>query len=108
MSHTDNSMDFELQIVGSWREIEPNDDNVDVYVTLGDGRKFTATFFTMKNIESLFRKNEGTGECGKGLYLWAADMVIVKRLSEEVVKQAVRELLAVGEFESAFQGPLKT
>jgi hypothetical protein len=43
-----------------------------------------------------------TGECGGGTNLWANDMIVVWELSEDVIGATVRDLRALGEFESAF------
>jgi len=77
-------------------------DNVDVEVTFDDGRRFGATFFTLQNIEKLFHKNRTTGECAGGLYLWAANMILVRALSMEVIETTVRDLLQNEEFDAAF------
>ena len=92
---------FNLIVVGpgNW---DPIDDNIDVEVRFDDGRIYTATFFTIKNLETLFLKNEVTGECGSGLYLWAAEMIIVKRLSLDVLNATVEHLLRENEFDSTF------
>jgi hypothetical protein len=82
--------------------VDSIDDNVDVEVEFADGSRYAATFFTLKNLESLFKKNERTGECKGGLYLWASDMVIVLTLSEATIDETVAELVATGEFEGAF------
>jgi hypothetical protein len=52
-------------------------DNVDVEVRLSDGSRWSGTFFTIRNVRALFTKNRATGECANGLYLWAADMILV-------------------------------
>ena len=82
------------------------DDNADVHVYLKDGGHYFATFFTTRNIESLFKKNRATGECGSGLYLWACDMIIVEYLTEDVVIRTIDDMLDNGEFYNAFDGPL--
>lgn len=75
--------------------------NVDVEVRTETGR-WSATFFTLANIEALMRTRAGTGECAGGLYLWAADMIVVRELSYEVIRTAVAQLQRDREFESAF------
>lgn len=82
---------------------DPENDNVDVEVTFADGRRFGATFFTLKNIERLFEKNRKTGECGAGLYLWAVNMVLVQELTLRAIERTVDDLLSNGEFEHAFE-----
>lgn len=71
---------FSLEVsgYGGW---DPVSDNLDAEVTLADGRRFTATFFTLENLRRLFDKNRATGECCRGTYLWAANMIIVEQLS---------------------------
>ena len=75
--------------------------NVDVEVRDSSGR-WSATFFTLDNIRSLFEKNASTGECAGGLYLWAADMILVWTLDRATIEHTVADLRATGEFETAF------
>jgi hypothetical protein len=93
--------DFTICIIGS-QEWDLVEDNIDVEVKFYDGRRFSATFFTLKNIERLFAKNARTGECAGGLYLWAANMIIVPELSLSTIEATVHDLMATGELESAF------
>jgi hypothetical protein len=90
-----------VRVVGTqvW---DPSTDNVDVEVTLAEGGRFGATFFTLESVHRLFQKNRVTGECAGGLYLWAADMILVDLLTTEVIQKTVEDLLATGEFFSAF------
>jgi hypothetical protein len=92
---------FRVRVVGAqlWDAVT---DNVDVEVTLADGRRFGATFFTVQNIQKLFDKNRATGECAGGLYLWAANMILVERISVDVIERTVEELLGTDEFFSVF------
>ena len=43
-------------------EWNPDDDNTNVWVTLTEGTKWVASFFTYKNINTLAKKNQQTGE----------------------------------------------
>lgn len=96
---------YEVEILDHG-QLDPDDDNVDVFVSFPDGRRYVATFFTIDNIRSLFAKNRETGECDGGRYFWASDMIIVERLDRETIERSVADLIRVGEFESAFDGPL--
>jgi hypothetical protein len=93
--------DFYVRVVGAqvW---DPSTDNLDVEVTLTDGRRFGATFFTLQNVKRLFEKNRATGECLGGLYLWAANMILVETLTMNVIRKTVEDLLDNGELFSAF------
>jgi len=88
---------FKLTVVGP-QQWDIHDDNIDVEVELPGGRRFVATFFTLQNIHSLFNKNLETGECSGGLYLWAADMILVKDLNLGTISATISSLLIDGEF----------
>ncbi|MFA6902445.1 MAG: hypothetical protein WC236_05115 [Gallionellaceae bacterium] len=84
----------------------PLDGNVDVNVIFIDGRKFSATFFTIKNIQELMANYALTGECLNGLYFWSKDMIIIESLSENQIKMTIENLMIDCEFEKVF-GELK-
>ena len=50
---------FELTIIGGI--LDAHDDNVDVEITLDNGEIYYATFFTVANVNSLFKKNKQGG-----------------------------------------------
>jgi hypothetical protein len=85
---------------GQW---DPFDSNSDVMVSFEKGGEWVATFFTYKNLTTLAKKNEGTGECLNGKYFWATDMILVDQLSRERVEEVVSHLISEGEFESVFR-----
>lgn len=93
---------YSIHIHHGLEEVDPADDNVDLEVTFEDGSRYAAIFCTLNNLRSLFAKNERTGECNGGLYLWASDMVIVKELTEESISETVADLIARGDLEAAF------
>jgi hypothetical protein len=93
---------YSIKVFQGSEGMNPVDDNVDVEVEFDDGSRYAATFFTLENLRRLFEKNERTGECKSGLYLWASDMIIVRELSEAVISETVADLLAQEEFEGAF------
>jgi len=76
--------------------------NVDVEVR-DDAGRWSATFFTLENLETLFMKNAVTGECARGTYLWAADMIVVHELSEGVIVETIADLRRMDEFKRAFR-----
>lgn len=96
---------YEIRFVPGSANPHPLDENIDVEVIFESGAFYVATFFTPENIRGLMEKNQRTGECLGGLYLWASDMIIVERLTPDAVSRTVADLLASGEFESAFSGP---
>lgn len=93
-------MNFQVR-TPSGREIAAaTDDNVDVLISLEDGRTFAATFFTIQNLQTLMRGYRQTGECASGTYLWASDMIVVESISTSVIEASVAALIASGEIES--------
>jgi hypothetical protein len=95
--------DYQVRIYAANPERPRPNANVDVEVTDADGTRWTATFFTLGNLEALFQKNAVTGECRNGLYLWASDMILVREISSEVIEATVADLKASGEFSDAFR-----
>lgn len=87
--------------------IDPVSDNVDVVVHFEDGTRYVATFFTIANIRQIQDHYRETGECRHGLYFWASHMIVIETLTWENVESAVSDLIQSGEFETAFEGPLK-
>ena len=85
-----------------WTRVSPANGNADLEVRFEDGSRYAATFFTLNNLRLLLKKNEQTGDCKDGLYLWASDMVIVRELTEASISETVADLIAQGEFEGAF------
>ncbi|MFE6615893.1 hypothetical protein [Amycolatopsis sp. NPDC057786] len=53
--------------------------NVDVEVRLPDGSRWSATMFTVAELERLMERWAQTGECGSGSYFWCSDGVIVRK-----------------------------
>jgi hypothetical protein len=77
--------------------------NVDVEFVDGEGRRWAATFFTLDGLETLFQKNAVTGECARGTYFWATSMIVVRRLSVDVIAETMRDLQTSDEFGGAFE-----
>ena len=80
----------------------PVDTNSDVHVAFENGTRWVATFFSYQNILSLAEKNRTTGECLRGKYCWATDMILVDEVSRTRIEEVVAHLLAEGEFEWVF------
>ena len=94
--------DYVIEILQGCEPLDPVTDNVDVEVRFPDGRRYSATYFTLENIALLMERYRATGECKDGLYLWCVDMVVIRRLTREQIASVVEDLIATGEFESAF------
>ena len=93
---------YRLTIYSGIAPLDPDNDNVDVQVTFPNGDKFSATFFTLQNIQALMQHYTKTGECAAGSYFWASNMIIVQKLTEQAICEAIDDLLAGEEFTSIF------
>lgn len=92
---------FSLTIHAIDAVLSAADENIDVQIDLFDGRKFAATFFTLRNLKHLLEKFRTTGECANGTYVWAADMIVVESIDEETIRKTVASLIETGEIEFA-------
>src|SRR5262249_38411945 len=94
----------------SWIEdefgIDPDDDNVDVFVEFDSGDRYVATFFALDNLRSLMENYRETGECANGLYVWSTHMIVIERLTKANVERAIADLIDSGEFSTAFERTL--
>lgn len=75
------------------------DCNSDVIFELSDGSKWEATFFTYKNIETLRKKNQISGECLNGIYFCATDMILISEMSDEIIQEVLCEMILHDEIE---------
>ena len=87
---------FEVLIYQGDAELDEYNDNVDVEVIMKNGDRYSATFFTIQNIKTMFEKNKQTGECHSGLFFWATDMLIVEKLNLETIETSINELIGEG------------
>ncbi len=93
---------YRLIIYDGIASLDPDNDNVDVQVTFPNGDDFSATFFTLQNIDTLMQHYTKTGECAAGSYFWTSNMIIVQKLTEQTICETIDDLLAEEEFTSVF------
>ncbi|WP_147300599.1 hypothetical protein [Lysobacter silvisoli] len=94
-----NAYPIEIEILHTIEDM--HDDNVDVHVVLSNGERYSATFFTLKNVERLMRSYQESGECLNGSFFWARDMIIVTMITPEEVSRVVWDLVSSGELKGA-------
>ncbi len=87
---------------GEKKKLNKKDDNVDVQVKFDNGDLYTATFFTLKNLQTLFNKYKKTGECSSGLYFYCSDMILVENMTIENIEKTISDLINEDELTSAF------
>mgnify|MGYP006948354984 FL=1 len=95
----EKKMNFFLNFAADLAE-PAEDDNVDVRIELEDGRAYSVTFFTVKNLVTLMARWGKTGECANGLYVWAKNMIVVQEISQVVIRKVVQDLVESREIES--------
>lgn len=81
---------------------DPADDLTDAIVTLGDGTRWVASFCSYAHVGSIRQHLAANGECLAGRYLWISDLILIEDTSRATIEEVVRDLLATGEFRSAF------
>ncbi|MBB2745193.1 UNVERIFIED_ORG: hypothetical protein FHR35_005042 [Microbispora rosea subsp. rosea] len=92
---------FEM-LIPRWGELDPETaDQADATITLPDGTRRYATFTTLGAISGLMDRWQGTGECLNGRYFWCSDLVIIRKPGFVSMADAVRDMIAIGELESA-------
>lgn len=78
---------------GSSLSMNAQDDNVDIEVVLNNGKRYSGTIVTLKNIQSVMEKDKVTGEFGNGLYFGGCkDLVIVESLDFDIIEKLVRSV----------------
>ncbi|MFI1884394.1 hypothetical protein [Streptomyces jumonjinensis] len=77
--------------------------NVDVFVTLKDGSRWTATVFTVAEVERLMKLWAGTDEALGGRYFWVSDGLIVRDPGIDSMTGVIAGLIENGEFSEIFQ-----
>jgi len=82
---------------------EFTDDNVDVIVTLSNGKRFVGSFFTYDNVRTLTEKNKRTGELLGGKYFWASDLILIDRVDRKSIEAVIDDLMKEGYFDTAFK-----
>ncbi len=78
--------------------------NIDVEVRmLADGSRWTATVFTLDEVERLMEKGSRTGEDLGGRYFWCYDGLIVRDPGIDNIIQVLIGLLDEGDFSQILQ-----
>lgn len=98
------SSEYSVRINDYGTQLPSVDENVDVEVTDSSGRRWSATFYSLANVDSLLRKWETTGEYGGGIYFFGGrDAIIVRELSHEVIRATVAQLVSDGDLDIVLQ-----
>ncbi|MFD5887162.1 hypothetical protein ACFWHQ_14430 [Streptomyces sp. NPDC060334] len=77
--------------------------NVDVFVDLQDGSRWTATLFTVAEVERLMDVWAESGEALGGRFFWVSDGLIVRDPGVNSMSQVIAGLIETDEFSTVFQ-----
>ncbi|MGW7820925.1 hypothetical protein ACWGLF_22965 [Streptomyces puniciscabiei] len=80
-------------------------DNVDVFVDLPDGSRWSATILTLAKVEVLMKRWATSGEAMGGGYLWCSDGLIVRDAGISSMTRVLTGLIENGEFEQILHRP---
>ncbi len=83
-----------------------DDGNVDVHIYF-EGRRYSGTFFTLRNVRTLLDRWRVSGEHLHGLYFWACDGVIVESLAATTIRRVVDDLVSEGYLSQVFGQPFE-
>ncbi|MFJ9855421.1 hypothetical protein [Streptomyces sp. NPDC101150] len=78
-------------------------DNVDVFVDLKDGSRWSATIITLAQVEILMKRWAASGDAFGGRYFWCSDGLIVRDAGISNMTQVLTGLIETGEFTQILQ-----
>jgi hypothetical protein len=81
--------------------IEPDAEWADILVNFDDGRRYSATLVTLKNIENIMNQYQQTEENNFGQYYWEIDSLIMRQITEEEVVSMVQYIVENNEIDNA-------
>lgn len=89
-----------MEIKNIWYEFEvwadgydEYDENADVIFELNDGTKWCAMFFTYRNLLSLSKKNQATGELLSGKYFLADKPVFISEMKKDIIIAVINDII---------------
>jgi hypothetical protein len=77
--------------------------NIDVFVDLSDGSRWSATVFTLTEVERLMNLWATTGEALGGRYFWCSDGLIVREPGVSAMVAVLAGLFESGDFRQVLQ-----
>lgn len=82
--------------IGPRVEINPDQDSIDVIVTMKDGYRYIPTFFTLQEIAAIMKHHKETGEDGAGKYFWAVDWVVIDQVTHANIEHVIAAMVKNG------------
>ncbi|MFI8791403.1 hypothetical protein [Streptomyces sp. NPDC055105] len=94
---------FEAAFVPNAGEDLESVDNVDVFVDLPDGSRWSATIITLAQVDLVMKRWAATGEALGGRYFWISDGLIVRDAGISNMTQVLVGLVENDEFTQILQ-----
>ncbi|MGW2512323.1 hypothetical protein ACWC0A_23610 [Streptomyces scopuliridis] len=94
---------FEAAFLPNAGEDLESADNIDVFVDLNDGTRWSATVFTLAQLATIMERWAATGEALGGSYFWCSDGLIVRDAGISNMTQVLVGLIETGEFTQILQ-----
>jgi hypothetical protein len=88
-------MDFKIIFPAGYNLIDELNDNCDINIIFENGDVYFATLFTPLNIQYLLNKD------GEPCF-WATDMLIIKDLNKQTIREAIAQTIKDSYIEMAF------
>lgn len=98
--HTEH---FEAAFVPNAGEDLESVDNVDVFIDLTDGSRWSATIITLAQVELVMKRWAASGEALGGRYFWVSDGLIVRDAGITSMTQVLVGLVENDEFAQVLQ-----
>ncbi len=100
--HSVQEQGYEVTFFSSLDFVSPEDENIDVHVSLDDGGEYIATFFSLRCVERLMLKFQLEDDMPIPAF-WESSPIIVEEVTEEAVCALVEYLVQGGELPGAFE-----
>ncbi|MDE6781083.1 MAG: hypothetical protein K2J40_06460 [Ruminococcus sp.] len=89
-----------MKIKNIWYEFEEwadgydeYDENSDVIFEISDSTKWCASFFTYRNLLSLSKKNQITGEYLSGKYFLADKPIFISEMKKDIILSVLNDII---------------
>ncbi|TWD81836.1 hypothetical protein FB561_2960 [Kribbella amoyensis] len=70
--------------------------NLDLFLTLADGSRWSATVLTLADLEAIWKRWEVSGECLSGRYFHCPDLLLVREAGIDSICEVLEDILANG------------
>ncbi|HZG16485.1 MAG TPA: hypothetical protein VE710_15955 [Candidatus Bathyarchaeia archaeon] len=85
-----------------FEEFDLTDEHTDVIVTFSNRSKWVASFYTYKNIETIRKQRQKSGENLSGGYFWTTDLILIDEVSRKRIEAVIEDLIKEDGFKYVF------